>query len=411
MKKSIFSIIAIAILPVAAVLALTAWKAERSRAAGGNTNSALVRVQKGKLTATLLVSGELVPMRAVRISVPRFRERNSVPIQAMAAEGLPVKPGDALLQIDNAPLIASLNNEQINLDKAENDLAKKQSELDVQLKDLEMELATRKLDLEKARLKAEIDKDLISLRDWQDNQFNFQRAQKEFDKTAQKMELIRKAAAEELALFQIKRDQSRSKIKTIENDLAALQVKSPVAGTVVYENAPTTWNRNENDPPRKFQVGDQVSPGQIVMSVVDLAEMEVRAYVSEVDGGLLRVGQRTRVVVDSQAQSEFAGAIETIPEVAERMRRLSNVRVFVVRLKLDGSDPLVMKPGLSVRAEITLDEQEGMMLPRGAIFEEGGQFFVQHAARGKTEIKLVSRNATSCLIEGLQEGDEIAAVN
>lgn len=411
MKKSIFSIIAIAILPVAAVLALTAWKAERSRAAGGNTNSALVRVQKGKLTATLLVSGELVPMRAVRISVPRFRERNSVPIQAMAAEGLPVKPGDALLQIDNAPLIASLNNEQINLDKAENDLAKKQSELDVQLKDLEMELATRKLDLEKARLKAEIDKDLISLRDWQDNQFNFQRAQKEFDKTAQKMELIRKAAAEELALFQIKRDQSRSKIKTIENDLAALQVKSPVAGTVVYENAPTTWNRNENDPPRKFQVGDQVSPGQIVMSVVDLGEMEVRAYVSEVDGGLLRVGQRTRVVVDSQAQSEFAGAIETIPEVAERMRRLSNVRVFVVRLKLDGSDPLVMKPGLSVRAEITLDEQEGMMLPRGAIFEEGGQFFVQHAARGKTEIKLVSRNATSCLIEGLQEGDEIAAVN
>jgi hypothetical protein len=30
-------------------------------------------------------------------------------------------------------------------------------------------------------LKAEIDKELISLRDWQDNQFNFQRAKKEFD--------------------------------------------------------------------------------------------------------------------------------------------------------------------------------------------------------------------------------------
>jgi multidrug efflux pump subunit AcrA (membrane-fusion protein) len=137
--------------------------------------------------------------------------------------------------------------------------------------------------------------------------------------------------------------------------------------------------------------------------------MEVRAYVSEVDGGLLRAGQRARVVVDSQAQAEFTGMVETIPEVAERMRRLSNVRVFVVRLKLDGSDPQVMKPGLSVRTEITLDEQEGLTLPRGAVFEESGRFFVRHATRGKLEVKLVSRNATSCLIEGLQEGDEVIA--
>lgn len=409
MKNRIPLLIIVVILSLAAIFAVTAWQTGRSRAADGSTNSSFIRIQRGKLAATLLVSGELAPVRALRISVPRFRERNSVPIQAMAAEGTLVKPGDALLQIDNAPLIASLNSEQINLDKAENDLAKKQSELDVQLKDLELELSTRKLDLEKAQMKAEIDKELIALRDWQDNQFNFQRTQKEFDKTAQKLELIRKAAAEDLALFKIKRDQSQSKIKTIESDLAALQVKSPVAGTVVYENAPTTWNKNENDPPRKFQVGDQVSPGQIVMSVVDLAEMNVRAFVSEVDGGLLRTGQRARVVVDSQAQSVFTGVVETIPEVAERMRRLSNVRVFVVRLKLDGSDPQAMKPGLSVRAEITLDEQEGLLLPRGAVVEESDGFYVQHATRGKVKIRLVSRNATSCLIEGLQEGDEIVA--
>jgi hypothetical protein len=145
------------------------------------------------------------------------------------------------------------------------------------------------------------------------------------------------------------------------------------------------------------------------MSVVDLSEMEVRAFVSEVDGGLLQTGQRARIVVDSQAQAEFTGVVETVPEVAERLRRLSNVRVFVVRLKLGGSDPQVMKPGLSVRAEITLDEQEGLTLPRGAVFEEGGRFYVQHATRGKLEVKLISRNATSCLIEGLQEGDEIVS--
>jgi len=407
MKLRQLALTLLSAMAVFAVIGASLWNSRSPNPTDSANHSERARVRKEKLVRSLFVAGELAPVRAVRISVPRFRERGQVPIQAMAQEGSLVKAGDALLQIDNAQLIASLNSEEINLDKAENDLARKQSELDVQLKDLEMELSTRKLDLEKAQLKAEIEKDLISLRDWQDNQFNFQRARKEFDRVTQKMELIRKAAAEELALFQIKRDQSQAKIKTIQDDLAALRITAPVAGTVVYENAPTTWNRNENDPPRKFQVGDQVSPGQIVMSVVDLGEMEVRACVSEVDGGLLRTGQRARVVVDSHAGTEFTGAVDYVPEVAERLRRLSNVRVFIARLKLDSADPQLMKPGMSVRAEIILDEREGLTAPRNAVFEEGGKFYARHATRGKTEVKVTSRNAVSCLIEGLQENDEI----
>jgi HlyD family secretion protein len=397
------------LLTVFTVIGAGLWNSRSPNLAHSASPSERAIVRKEKLVRSLFVAGELAPVRAVRISVPRFRERGQVPIQAMAPEGSVVKAGDALLQIDNAQLIASLNGEELNLDKAENDLAKKQSELDIQLKDLEMELSTRRLDLEKARLKAEIEKDLISLRDWQDNQFNFQRARKELDRVIQKMELIRKAAAEELALFRIKRDQSRSRIKAIQNDLDALQIRAPVAGTVVYENAPATWNRNENDPPRKFQVGDQVSPGQIVMSVVDLGEMEVRAFVSEVDGGLLRTGQRARVVMDSHAGAEFSGVVDYAPEVAERLRRLSNVRVFIVRLKLDSADPQLMKPGMSVRAEIILDEREGLALPRKSVFEEGGKFYAHHATRGKTEVKVTSRNAVACLVEGLQENDEVIA--
>jgi biotin carboxyl carrier protein len=407
MKLRQLALTLLSAMAVFAVIGASLWNSRSPNPTDSANHSERARVRKEKLVRSLFVAGELAPVRAVRISVPRFRERGQVPIQAMAQVGSLVKAGDALLQIDNAQLIASLNSEEINLDKAENDLARKQSELDVQLKDLEMELSTRKLDLEKAQLKAEIEKDLISLRDWQDNQFNFQRARKEFDRVTQKMELIRKAAAEELALFQIKRDQSQAKIKTIQDDLAALRITAPVAGTVVYENAPTTWNRNENDPPRKFQVGDQVSPGQIVMSVVDLGEMEVRAFVSEVDGGLLRTGQRARVVVDSHAGTEFTGAVDYVPEVAERLRRLSNVRVFIARLKLDSADPQLMKPGMSVRAEIILDEREGLTAPRNAVFEEGGKFYARHATRGKTEVKVTSRNAVSCLIEGLQENDEI----
>jgi hypothetical protein len=153
-------------LAVFTVIGASLWNSRSPDPTDGASQSTRTRVRKEKLVRSLFVAGELAPAHAVRISMPRFRERGQVPIQSMAPEGSVVKVGDTLLQKDNAQLIASLNSEEINLDKAENDLAKKQSELDVQVKDLEMELSTRTLDLEKARLKAEIEKDLISLRDW-----------------------------------------------------------------------------------------------------------------------------------------------------------------------------------------------------------------------------------------------------
>jgi HlyD family secretion protein len=400
-------LIIISTLVVTVVAGASIWNSQSQSRAGSTGQSERVRVQRARFERSLIVSGEISPVRAIRISVPRTRIWGQMAIQAMAPEGSLVQAGDVLAQIDNAQLITSLNTEQINLEKAENDFAKKQSELDVQLKDLEMELSTRELEMEKTKLKAEISKDLLSLRDWQDNQFNYQKANKEFDKIKQKIELIRKASAEDLALAQVKREQSQSRIKIMQNDLDSLQIKSPVAGTVLYENAPMNWNRNENDPPRKFQVADQVWPGMILLSVIDLTEMEVRAFVSEVDGGLVRAGQSVRVNIDSHANDHFTGTVDFVPEVAERLRRLSNVRVFVTRIKLDRSDPNLMKPGMSVRAEIIVDEREGLVLPREAVSADQGKSYVVHASRGKTEVNVLSRNVTSCLVDGLQEGDEI----
>ena len=132
------------------------------------------------------------------------------------------------------------------------------------------------------KLKAEIGKELMPLREWQDNQFNHEKAKQEYEKVSRNLEMTVKAGVEEVALLQLKRDQAQVKIKAIEDNLNALQVMATTSGTVLYENAPM-WNRSPNDPPRKFQVGDQVYPGFVVMTVPDLSEMEVRIFVSEVD--------------------------------------------------------------------------------------------------------------------------------
>jgi hypothetical protein len=96
-------------MAVFAAIGASLWNSRSTSTAGGSQESERVRVRKEKFTQSLFVTGELAAARAVRISVPRFRERGQVPIQAMAPEGSTVKAGDTLLQIDNAKLIASLN--------------------------------------------------------------------------------------------------------------------------------------------------------------------------------------------------------------------------------------------------------------------------------------------------------------
>ena len=52
-------------------------------------------------------------------------------------------------------------------------------------------------------------------------------------------------------------------------------------------------------------------------------------------------------------------------------------------------------------------EEEGLVLPRRAVFEENGKFYVQPVNGVKTEVQVRGRNAVACLVEGLAEGTEV----
>lgn len=390
---------------VAAAGAVGLRSATEPDAHDGDRRSRPVIVERGSLTRSLVVSGELVAVGAARIAVPRFRERGAVPIQAMAPDGADVAPGDLLLQVDNANLSASLSADVLSLDKAENDLARKASEEEARVKELEVEHARLLLEKEKAALKAEIPADLMPLREWQDHQFLHARATQEFERTRRALAVARDAAAEDLAHLRVARDQIRSRIEAAERDVESLRVVATAAGTVVYEHAPLTWN--SGDRARKFQVGDQVSPGMVVMTVADLADLEARIYVSEVDGGLVTPGLTARITTESAPGVPVTGTLTAIRAVAERQRRLSNVRVFVGTVALDRTDRRVMKPGMSVRVELALDEHRGLVVPRGAVHFEGDRFYVRRVGGAQQEVTVVARSAESCIVEGLAEGDAI----
>jgi multidrug efflux pump subunit AcrA (membrane-fusion protein) len=390
-------------LPLAGLAVGGAWL-RSGRPAAQPLPAASVRVHRERFVRSLFVSGELAAVQSRRVVTPPFRGRGPFAIKALAPEGAHVEPGDLLVQIDNSTLVDLLETEELNLEKAQNELVKKQAELEIQVKDLELELGQKKLELDKAQLKAEIPKSLLALRDWQDNQFNYQKARKEWEKTTKSLGLAQKAAREETDLFRIKQEQSNAQVTHLKNDIAAFEIRADRPGTVIYEIFPPS--RWMGDAPRKLQVGDQVEFGWMLLSLPDLDRMEVLASVSEVDGGLVRTGQRVRVVADAHPDREFAGTVDSVPGLAERPGKAMNVRVFKTTVKLEATDAELMRPGMSVRAEIVLRDEEGLVLPRRVVFEEKGKAFVRTAA-GRTEIRLRDRNEVACLVDGIPEGTEV----
>ncbi len=405
MKIRVMALLGSGLLLAGSGLAVRAWLSSGLNAADPPRSTASVRVRRQRFVSSLFVTGELAAVRSVRITAPPFLGEDLFAIKALAPEGSHVEPGELLVQIDNSTLVSTLRTEELNLEKAENDLVKTQAQLEVQTKDLEIQLGQNKLELDKATLKAEIDKDLLSLRDYQDYQFAFQKAKKEYEKTSKSLELVGKAAREEIDLLRLKRDHLAEQIARLRSNIGALEIRADRPGTVLLEIFPPS--RWQGDTPRKLQVGDQIWWGWTLLSLPDIAEMEVLASVSDVDGALVRPGQRARIVADSYPNVEFGGTLEHVPQLAERAGKAANIRVFTTTIKLDRTDPKIMRPGMSVRAEIILAETEGLVLPRTAVSEQDGKFYVKSSQGTKTEVQVRARNAVWYLIEGLAEGMEV----
>ncbi len=365
-----------------------------------------VRVVKDKFVRSLFVSGELSAVRSVGIELAPFLGRGPFIIKTLVPEGAFVQPGDLLIQLDNSALVAELEAEEVNLERAQNDLDGKEAEMEAWLTEYEIALGRAALELERARLNSLIPKDLVALRDWQEYQFAFEKAKKELKRATESLEFAKKMAIEEVEKLKLRKAQISTNISRLQRSIAATEIRAVSAGTVMYEFCMASDDRTTTTR-RKMRVGDMAYWGMNLLIIPDLREMEVRAFINEVDGGLVHAGQPARIVVDAQPDREYGGQVAYVPEVAERSGRYSTIRIFPSRIRLNRTDPEIMKPGMSVRVEILLEEREGLMLPRHAVFQEQESTFVRLITGEKREIEVAARNATHCLIEGLAEGTEL----
>jgi HlyD family secretion protein len=140
--------------------------------------------------------------------------------------------------------------------------------------------------------------------------------------------------------------QARAALDLAETRLGYATVKSPLSGVVLSKN---------------IEPGEYVAPGTPVVTVGDLVNVWLRAYIEGPDLKRVKVGQKVKVTIDSG--DAYEGHVSFIAEEAEftpKNVQTQKERVkLVYRIKIDiTNDKMELKPGMPADAVIETGESK-----------------------------------------------------
>lgn len=356
--------------------------------------------RRGVFRRRELLTGELVPTRATPIVVPRTRAWN-VQIRWLAEDGAEVELGEVLVEFDKSSLASRLEDLRISAVESADTLSRTRVEGEASGAERVLELERTRIELEKARLAATVPEDLLSRREFQDRQLALRRAEIAFVKARDNLDTHQTTNRANVDIKQIALDKSIRQIDQLERDIEALSPKAPERGFALIESHP--WER------RKFAVGDTLWPGMTVLTLPDLASLQVEAKLIDVDDGKIGIGMPAICRLDAYPATTYACRVSEITPVAQADSIESLRRVFKVRIDLERTDLATMRPGMSVSIEIESQRFEDVLLaPRAALDLAAAPVRAFLAGGSTAEIELGPCNALECVVrDGIAEGQEL----
>lgn len=145
-----------------------------------------------------------------------------------------------------------------------------------------------------------------------------------------------------------RRGQAREALALAETRLGYATLTAPLAGVVLSEHV---------------EAGEYVAPGTPMVTVGDLENVWLRAYISETDLGRVHLGQRVRVTTDTYPGQTYEGTITFLASEAEFTPKSVQTREervkLVYRIKVQIPNPRrELKPGMPADGEILLASGE-----------------------------------------------------
>jgi membrane fusion protein (multidrug efflux system) len=178
--------------------------------------------------------------------------------------------------------------------------------------------------------------------------------------------------------------------------LADAVVRAPIAGQVAK---------------RQVNAGERVSADAPLVTLVDLAQLELEVTVPASDVPDIHIGQAVQFAVDGFGTRQFAGRVDRINPQTETASR--GIKLFIAVPNPDAS----LKGGMFAQGGVMLSLAAPMpVVPTSAVFEEAGQSYVFAIDAGKlvkqaigTGMKDESTGLTA-VTSGLKEGAQVVRI-
>lgn len=180
----------------------------------------------------------------------------------------------------------------------------------------------------------------------------------------------------------------KATVNEVQATLDWATIRSPIDGTVID---------------KKVDVGDMVTPGQMLVTLYDPERMQLVASVRESLTHRLQIGQEIGVRVEG-INKQCSGTVSEIVPEAESASRTFQVKVT-------GPCPTGIYSGMFGRILIPLDEEDVLVIPRAAVRQVGQLNLVDVVENDKVSRRAIRLGRTFGddveVLSGLREGEEV----
>lgn len=183
--------------------------------------------------------------------------------------------------------------------------------------------------------------------------------------------------------------QRRAEFEIAKQQLSDTTVTAPFAGTVAE---------------RRANVGDYVTAGAHVLTLVQLDPLRLRLDIPERDAQLVKAGQAVRLSLEGDT-NRHTGKIT-------RLSPILNNETRMLRVEADVPNTGSLRPGAFARSEIIVtDSKPGLVIPKPALVVFAGMekaFIVEKGAVVERRLTTGRRTADSVeVLSGLKENEQV----
>jgi len=382
-------LVAIAILVVVAVVIFTGVNQRR-----GGVSVRAEKVARQEIASVISTNGKIEPVNSFEAHAPAPAIVKSVRV----AEGDRVKPGQLLVQLDDADARAQSARALAQLRSAEAALQA------VKSGGTQEEILTTKADLSKAQAEsAEAQRNLQAIQKLRQNgaasPAEVDAAQDRVKKADADVQLLQskltgRYSSPEVAKVEAAAAEARASYAAAQDLLQHSNVTAPFAGTV-YQ--------------LPVKPGAYVNGGELLVQIADLTKVRVRAFVDEPDIGRLAKGQEVQITWDAIPGRTWEGSLTRVPTAVSMV---GSRTVGEITSEVANADRKLL-PNVNVNVSIIIAKHDNALtVAREAVHDADGKRYVYQVADDKLQAREVETGLSSLtrveIVKGISDGTTVA---